>query len=710
MPLLSYSQRMRRVAPWVFVCYTAVTLALTYPLVLHLADGVPNDVGDPLLNTWILWWNSRALPLTAAWWNAPAFFPAPDTLALSEHLLGLSVFTTPVIWLTGRPQLAYNLLFLGTFVLSGMGGYALGVTLTGRRAAGFVSGLVYAFAPHRMAQFPHIQVLASFWMPFALVGLHRYLQDGRLRWLVLFGAATLGQGLSNGYFLLFFPVLVGLWLLWFPPPGRRLRTVATIGATYAISALPLVPILLHYRAVHERLGLHRNLEEMTLFSADITDLWHASPVLSFWSRWLAAPGPEREVFPGLTVVVLIAAAAVWGCRTTTSARAFSRRSALAFYVGSAVVTWILCLGPSPSFAGTAIVPSYLAPYRWLVALPGFIGLRVPGRFAMLATLCLAGAAGVAVARLQPRLTRRGQVLLLSVVCAGVLVDGWRRTPVPRVPSLSIVTASDEAGAVLELPIGTVVPDTAAMYHGMAHRHPVVNGYSGYGLPHMPILIDGVRAGDHTVLEALAARGLRHVVVTVRWDPGGDWRTLVERYPGAALAGTSDALGQWHYVLPAPAAVWTTTETGPPLPIASVEASALPDQVPALLDGDRATRWTTGATQQGGEWLSIDLGAVQSISVVEMELGTSKYDAPNHLTIEASIDGGHWVQVWDGGKRVLALLGALDDPARRPLRATFPPIEARHVRLRQTGVERGFYWSVAELAVLGPAPGAASPDR
>ena len=44
--------------------YTALTLLLTYPLVLHLSATVPHDLGDPLLSTSLLWWNAHVLPLT----------------------------------------------------------------------------------------------------------------------------------------------------------------------------------------------------------------------------------------------------------------------------------------------------------------------------------------------------------------------------------------------------------------------------------------------------------------------------------------------------------------------------------------------------------------------------------------------------------------------------------------------------------------------
>ena len=86
--------------------YGLLTVALTWPLILHPRTLVPSDLGDPLLNVWIMWWNATAVPLTDGWWNAPQFFPFKGAFALSEHLLGLAVITTPIIFVTGEPLLA----------------------------------------------------------------------------------------------------------------------------------------------------------------------------------------------------------------------------------------------------------------------------------------------------------------------------------------------------------------------------------------------------------------------------------------------------------------------------------------------------------------------------------------------------------------------------------------------------------------------------
>src|SRR6266545_2815052 len=91
---------------------TALICAYSWPLIAHPASSVAHDRGDPLLVTWILWWSTHAVPLTAAWWNAPAFYPSTGVFAFSENLLGLAPITAPIIALTHSPLAAYNTAFL----------------------------------------------------------------------------------------------------------------------------------------------------------------------------------------------------------------------------------------------------------------------------------------------------------------------------------------------------------------------------------------------------------------------------------------------------------------------------------------------------------------------------------------------------------------------------------------------------------------------
>ena len=97
-------------------------------------------------------------------------------MAFSEHLLGLSIITTPVILVSGNPLLAYNAAFFLSFVSQrAVGAYFLTYAISRRHDCAFVAGLAFGFAPYRMAQLAHVQVLSAYWMPLALAGLHLYL-------------------------------------------------------------------------------------------------------------------------------------------------------------------------------------------------------------------------------------------------------------------------------------------------------------------------------------------------------------------------------------------------------------------------------------------------------------------------------------------------------------------------------------------------------
>ena len=169
---------MKRETAAVAAAYLALTLALTWPLPLGLTHDVASDLGDPLLNTWILAWN--ATHLGRGWWNANIFAPHPLALAYSEHLFAESLQALPVYALTRNPILAYNVVFLATFVLSAFGMYLFVRDLTGSSPAAFLAGAAFGFAPYRFGTLPHVQILSSMWMPFALWGFHRFFETRRM--------------------------------------------------------------------------------------------------------------------------------------------------------------------------------------------------------------------------------------------------------------------------------------------------------------------------------------------------------------------------------------------------------------------------------------------------------------------------------------------------------------------------------------------------
>jgi hypothetical protein len=286
--------------------YAALAIALTWPLVTGLTHDVPGDFGDPLFASWAIAWD--ATHLGRGWWSANIFAPHPLSLAYSEHFLPQALQALPIYAATQNPILCYNLLFLSTFALSGLGMFLLGRELTASSAAGLVAGLAFAFTPYRIASIPHLQVLSSAWMPFVLFGLRRHFATGRLRPLAGATAAWLVQNLSCGYYLLFFSPIVILYIVW-ELTARRLwsdtRTLLRTGAAIAIVLAGTTPFLLPYVELRQ-LGFNpRSLIETQRFSADVYAYFTADPNLWLWGPIAQAwPKSEGLLFPGLTIVAL----------------------------------------------------------------------------------------------------------------------------------------------------------------------------------------------------------------------------------------------------------------------------------------------------------------------------------------------------------------------------------------------------------------------
>jgi len=638
----------------------------TWPLTAHLASRVPHDLGDPLLNTWILWWNAHAVPFTGRWWSPPFLIPLRGALALSEHLAGLGLFSTPIQLLGGTPLLAYNVCLLLSYALSGWFTYLLVLRLTRSAPAAIVAGVAFATAPYRAGQLAHLQVLTSQWMPAMLLALHAYAGTRRARWLALFAIAWLLQASSNGYYLLFMPVLIGLWLSWFVDWRRDPRPGLTIAATWAIASLALLPALLEYRQVHSALGLGRRAGEIVQFSATPASFTHAAPMLRFWPASVA-PTQEDYLFPGVTGIVLIVLAAAWPAwpragadvPSTAARREVSR--ALAFYVLAAIVMWACACGP-----GTAGgVTGWWRPYRILALLPGYDGLRVPARFAMLASCCLSVAAGLAVARLD-RLAGRGFPAIVIASLAGLAFDGAMvpmQLGVP--PARTLLPAIDSA--VLELPADDIRVNLAAMYRAIGHRRPLVNGYSGYTPPHYRILSMALRRGDASPLLVLAAGRALTVVVNDQYDTGGDFKRMVETLPAIERFSVTGA-GTVFQLAAQPRAV----QAPPGQPIAFQARDA------------------------GGQQLILDLAAPQVVRALTFNLRGRYAELGERLRVERSDDGQVWEQSWLGWTGGLALTGAVADPLLVPIRIPLPDIRARYLRIYPAPP-----WLAQEVGVRGP---------
>jgi len=306
----------RRTTYLAVALYAVMAVGMTWPLTPVINREIAWDMGDPLFNSWVLLWTggqmlaflSGDFTALGRYWHGNIFHPEPLTIAYSEHLAPQMIQALPIIAATDNIVLAYNLVLLATFVLSGLGMFLLVRDLTGKPVAAFVAGVAFAFAPYRISQLSHLQVLSSQWMPFVLYGFRRYLETGRRRTLAWASAALVAQNLSCGYYLLFFAPFAAAYVVYELAVRQRLRDWAAWGA-FAVAAVGVAlctfPMLQPYLSVRRGGVGVRALGEITMFSADTRALLAASPFSWLWGERLSTFWrAEGEGFPGMAIVAL----------------------------------------------------------------------------------------------------------------------------------------------------------------------------------------------------------------------------------------------------------------------------------------------------------------------------------------------------------------------------------------------------------------------
>src|SRR5262245_61187247 len=97
--------------------------------------------GDARLVAWALAWDNHAVASGLPLFDANIFHPAASALAYGEHFFGISVFSLPVFLLSHNPVLAYNVVWLLSYLLSGAAVHVLTWRLTRDHLAALVSGL-----------------------------------------------------------------------------------------------------------------------------------------------------------------------------------------------------------------------------------------------------------------------------------------------------------------------------------------------------------------------------------------------------------------------------------------------------------------------------------------------------------------------------------------------------------------------------------------
>ncbi|SDT73781.1 hypothetical protein [Actinoplanes derwentensis] len=152
-------------------CLLAV--AMTWPALRYPLYTLPQDLGDPARQAWQISWAGHILSSNPVrLWQSNAYYPEPFSFAFGDSLVGYA-FAGMIGTGPAAAILRYNVLFVLAHALLVFGAYVLTRQLGARRTGAAVAAVAFAYAPWRLAQEGHLDIISAGGIPVALAMLAR---------------------------------------------------------------------------------------------------------------------------------------------------------------------------------------------------------------------------------------------------------------------------------------------------------------------------------------------------------------------------------------------------------------------------------------------------------------------------------------------------------------------------------------------------------
>ncbi|MBN1876730.1 MAG: hypothetical protein JXA33_21075 [Anaerolineae bacterium] len=466
----------RQRSPWwvdviVIILYSVLTIVMTYPLILRLNSDFAGQNIDVWINPWATWWTEKALTSGQDLYYTNMLF-YPDGVSLVFHSFShinsaIAVLLRP--WLGNLG--AHNATVLLAHMLSGYAMFCLTRYITSSPIASFLSGLIFAFYPYRMAESVHPVLYSTQWMPLYLLSLIRLIKEKHkpnILFAALFFCLT---ALSSLHLMIFTTFMTGLYfcyLILFERQHITRTTLIHLAIMISLTGLLLSPYL--YPLVKEFLSTPHTGIGIDLEGGQGNDLIafflpaEQHPIFGQFTTSIHAKIKNvRAAYIGITVMIL---SVVGALKNWKHAR---------FWILLTLTSVLLSLHPDVQVAGQHL--GIMLP--WSNPIVGL--LHNPFRFNLLIGLALAVTGGLGFSYLLKIFRQRYAIWVwpLTIGTMGILLFEYLYLPFPTTPAIvpdyyRQIATTPGKGAILELPMGHY--PHYYLFYQMTHNRPLVEGH------------------------------------------------------------------------------------------------------------------------------------------------------------------------------------------------------------------------------------------
>jgi hypothetical protein len=534
---------------WVCLYFTALTLIMTWPLVLQMGSTMVGQVGDNIYFVWMIGWFKKALfdlhvnPFNVWFLN----YPEGWSLAYTEITPVMILIALPFS-LIGGPTFGYNAALIVSFVLSGLGMYLWVRKLTGSSMAGLASGTAFAFIPFHFAHFliGHLNLSGIQWFPFYFMGFFELLMAKKWTWRqVLLTGIFLGLISLTSQYYLFMTLMVSafavvVYLGFINRNQIKNRHFWTGFLTAGAAAAPLVlAASAPYLMLLGQGGLpNRELGVVRPYSASLTDFLLPSTDHFLWGSWIGSHFNREMWVEGTLYIGLICAAlALWAFVFKKK----TNQSVLLSLMGwTGLFALVLAMGtdlhwlgspveiPTPSFLAGRFdkptIPIPLPGYFLFLYFPLYAKLRAFMRFGIFVLVFISSAAGLGLAAMLQQFKPGWKPFFAAAVIFLILFDFYpgpykEFTKVEARPVDTWLASQEGSGAVAQFPF-TIAEDQEHTYYTLVHGKPYICGFFNAFPPAQYARIKPIlnQFPDEASVKLLKELGVQYILVDPSYYP------------------------------------------------------------------------------------------------------------------------------------------------------------------------------------------------
>jgi hypothetical protein len=380
----------------VSLLFLAIAIGFNFDLIRHFSSSIPGraDYTDGPFFMWNIWWVKKAiLAHISPYFTSIVFYPQNVNLSFHTLTVFFGIISFIPEYFLSLVKI-YNLIYILSFIMSGLGTYLVINYLTKNKLASFLGGVIFAFTPYIFGHIyaGHLNLVNIWTLPFFVYFLYLFYENNSWKNLAFLTFVVVAQTYIDFHYLLFMfmaTIIFVIWRLIFDPSKiitkKNLVSAIIIVAVWFIVSFPLLSAT--YKTYK-----NTNQTGATYEYTDLYNYLRPSPfhpifgkIQSDFIDKMGFLGSKREntVFLGYTALALAILTLI-----------FVKNKEKWLWVIVFLVFFILSLGPKLQINGLA----YNAlPYKLLEKLPLFSSGLVASRFVVMAILSLSVLSGYFVA-------------------------------------------------------------------------------------------------------------------------------------------------------------------------------------------------------------------------------------------------------------------------------------------------------------------------